>query len=205
MPNIVKIKSSKTASNVPTSLEDGEIAINQTDKVLFYTNQLGVVQSFSLVASGGSGGGSGWTYVKLLADAATTLTSNVDTLLRFTPDANSHYEVEGKFFLESVATTTGVRPGIKWSTSGLLRNVAWIVSPTSATAFVSRFWGNTVAANAASTAVPVANEGLYGEVNAMFVTAATVAGDFVITIASEIAGSQVKINGDSYIRYRKVI
>jgi hypothetical protein len=205
MPNIVKIKSSNTTATVPASLVNGEIAINQRDKILFYRNELGIIQSFSLVASGGTGGGSGWTYVKLTADAATTTTANTDTLLRFTPDASSHYEIEGKFFLESVAITTGVRPGIKWSTSGLLRNVAWIVSPTSATAFVSRFWGNTVAANAASTAVPVANEGLYGEVNAMFVTDTVTAGDFIITIATEIAGSQVKINGDSYIRYRKVI
>jgi len=201
MPNVVKIKSSNTTATVPASLVRGEIAINQLDKVLFYPNHLGVVQSFSLIPTGTS---ADWTYVKLTADAATTLITNVDTLLKFTPEISSHYEVEGKFFLESAAITTGVRPGIKWSTSGLIRNVAWMISPTSATAFASRFWGNTTAANAASTAVQTANEGIYGEVKAMFVTSGTIVGDFIITVSSEIAGSQVKINADSFIRYRKI-
>tara|TARA_R110000772_G_scaffold1095_1_gene3847 strand:- start:1182 stop:2324 length:1143 start_codon:yes stop_codon:yes gene_type:complete len=153
---------------------------------------------------GVGGGGSDWTYVKLTSDAISTVTANADTDLRFTPLANKHYEIEGKFFLESVITTTGVRPGIKWPTTGLLRNVAWLVSPSSATAFTSRFWGNTAAANSASTGVAVANEGIYGEVKAMMVTSGTIAGDFIITIASEIAASQVKINADSFIRYREI-
>jgi hypothetical protein len=201
MPNVLKIKSSNTASAVPASLVRGEIAINQLDKVLFYPNNAGVVQSFSLVPTGAA---VDWTYVKLTADAITTTTANSDTLLKFMPQASSHYEIEGKFFLESVAATTGVRPGIKWSTSGLLRNVAWMISPISTTTFASRFWGNTAAANAASTAVPVANEGIYGEVRAMFVTDVNVVGEFVITLSTEIAGSQVKINADSFIRYRKI-
>jgi hypothetical protein len=201
MPNTVKIKSSNTSATVPTGLVNGEIAINQLDKVLFYPNHLGVVQSFSLIPTGAA---ADWTYVKLTADAITSGTANSDTLLAFTPQASSHYEIEGKFFLESAATTTGVRPGIKWSTAGLLRNVAWMISPISATTFASRFWGNTTAANAASTAVPVANEGIYGEVRAMFVTDVSVVGNFVITLASEVSGSQVKINADSFIRYRKI-
>ena len=200
MANVLKIKSSNTSTNVPISLERGEIAINQLDKVLFYPNHLGVVQSFSLVSNAAFD----WTYVKLKADAITTGIGNSDTLLAFTPLNNSHYEVEGKFFLESVAATTGVRPGIKWSTSGLLRNVAWMVSPNAVTSFASRFWGNTSPANAGALGVPTANEGAYGEVKAMFVTGNDVVGDFIITISSEIAGSQVKINEDSFIRYRLI-
>jgi hypothetical protein len=49
MPNPIKIKRSNTAGVVPTTLVDGEIAINQADKKLFYRDSLGVVQSFSLV------------------------------------------------------------------------------------------------------------------------------------------------------------
>ena len=42
----IKIKKSNTAGAVPT-LIDGEIAINQNDQILFYRNQLGVLQKFA--------------------------------------------------------------------------------------------------------------------------------------------------------------
>lgn len=49
MPNTIKIKRSNTVGVVPATLVDGEIAINQSDKKLFYRDSLGAVQSFSLV------------------------------------------------------------------------------------------------------------------------------------------------------------
>jgi hypothetical protein len=203
MANIIKILFSNITSRVPPTLEDGQMAINQKDKLLFYRNDLGVTQTFNL-GTASPVTTMDWIYLKLTADAISTATASANTLLSFLPDPNSHYEIEGKFFLESIATTTGVRPGISWPTVGLNRNVAWMISPISATTFASRFWGNTASANAASTAVPVANEGIYGEVKAMLVTAGSVTGEFAITLASEIAGSQVKINADSFIRYRKI-
>lgn len=48
MANIVKILWSKITGRVPESLFDGQIAINQKDKKLFYPNENGVVQSFDL-------------------------------------------------------------------------------------------------------------------------------------------------------------
>lgn len=179
---------------------DGNIIFKLgSDRGLYILNSSGAFEKLIPQSEAG-----GWTYVKLAADSTTTTTSNSDTLLAFTPLANTHYEIEGKFFLESAATTTGVRPGIKWPTVGLTRNVGWMISPTSATAFASRFWGNTTAANAAATATAVANEGIYGEVKAMILTDANISGDFIITIASEVSGSQVKINADSFIRYRAI-
>lgn len=52
MANTIKIKNSGTASNVPSSLEFGELAINYADGKLFYKNGGGAVVEFS------SGGGS---------------------------------------------------------------------------------------------------------------------------------------------------
>jgi hypothetical protein len=49
MANIVKILWSKITGHVPSSLVDGQIAINQKDKKLFYPDENGVVQNYSLV------------------------------------------------------------------------------------------------------------------------------------------------------------
>lgn len=51
MPNIVKILWSKVLGNVPSLLVDGQIAINQRDRRLFYPDGNGVIQSYSLVES----------------------------------------------------------------------------------------------------------------------------------------------------------
>ncbi len=49
MANPIKIKRSNISGVVPATLVDGEIAINQADKKLFYRDSSGVVQSFILV------------------------------------------------------------------------------------------------------------------------------------------------------------
>lgn len=48
MANIVKILWSKLTGHVPSSLVDGQIAINQMDKVMFYPDENGNVQSFNI-------------------------------------------------------------------------------------------------------------------------------------------------------------
>lgn len=50
MANIVKILWSKLAGNTPANLFDGQIAINQKDKKLFYPDENNVIQSFDLLA-----------------------------------------------------------------------------------------------------------------------------------------------------------
>lgn len=48
MANVIKIKSSGVASSIPTSLEYGEIAINYTDKKLFYKDNTNTIVDFDL-------------------------------------------------------------------------------------------------------------------------------------------------------------
>jgi hypothetical protein len=75
MPNAIKIKRSNTAGVVPATLVDGEIAINQADKKLFYRDSSGAVQSFSLV--------------KIPPPTLTNPTTNVETVVsRWTLPAN---------------------------------------------------------------------------------------------------------------------
>ena len=52
MANTIKIKRSGTATQVPSSLEHGELAINYTDGKLFYRNNLD--QIVELSSSSGS-------------------------------------------------------------------------------------------------------------------------------------------------------
>lgn len=53
MANTIKIKNSGVASNVPSSLEHGELAINYNDGKIYYKNSSNTVVEFS------SGGGVG--------------------------------------------------------------------------------------------------------------------------------------------------
>ena len=145
-----------------------------------------------------------WTYVVLQADEISTSTSNVNTGLRFTPIAGRLYEVEVTLFARSVATTTGVRPGINWPDSNVDQNVALIEMGNSGTSMVFRVFGNLDTANASTNGVVVANEGIYGHITASFVTSGTPSSDFVVTIATEIAGSEVRFAENSWLKYRVI-
>lgn len=48
MTQPVQVYRSKTAGHVPSSLLDGQIALNQADKILFYPDAAGAVQSMPL-------------------------------------------------------------------------------------------------------------------------------------------------------------
>ena len=148
--------------------------------------------------------GDPWTYVKLASTATTTGTANIDTALAFAPPALSTVIFEGQLFLQAAATTTGVRPGLKWPTLGVLKNIARVESPSSATASALRFWGNTATANAAATGVSVANEGLFGQIQGTIVTGPVVTGNLIVTLASEVAASEVRIMANSWLRWRTI-
>ena len=48
MANVIKIKSSGTSLNAPTSLEFGELAINYADGLLFYKDSSNTIVSFDI-------------------------------------------------------------------------------------------------------------------------------------------------------------
>jgi hypothetical protein len=142
-----------------------------------------------------------WTYVTLASNELNSTTTAITSALQFSPAASTRYEIEGRFFLQSAATTTGVRWGLVWP-SGLTQNAAWGVSPNTLVAFTSRFWGNTTAQAVLATGIGVINEGFYGQLQALMVVGASPGGVFGVTLASEIAASEVRIMQNSFIRYR---
>lgn len=199
MSNIIQLKRSAIQGNTPTvgELSLGELCINTYDGKLFIKKDNGTESIIEV-------GSDPWTYVKLSSDYVVSTTTNSDSFLRFTPSASTHYVVEGMLFLQTAATTTGARPGIKWPTGGINQNIAWVTSSMSVTTFASRFWGGTTTANAASTAIGGANKSFYGKIEASFVTSPYPNGDFIITLASEVNGSVARLMTNSFIRYRSI-
>ena len=72
----------------------------------------------------------------------------------------------------------------------------------SATAAVNRFWGPVSTQTAAATAAPAVNDGFFGKVEGQFITGASPSGSLQISLASEIAASEVRMMANSWIRYR---
>lgn len=50
--NVIKTKSSSTPGAVPSSLDDGELAINVADGRLFYKDQTGIIRELQIEARG---------------------------------------------------------------------------------------------------------------------------------------------------------
>ena len=51
MANIIRNPYSNTAGNTPSSLENGQIGVNQSDGRIFFRNSAGAVTTFSSIAS----------------------------------------------------------------------------------------------------------------------------------------------------------
>lgn len=145
-----------------------------------------------------------WTYVKLSADALNSTVNVTNTNLAFLPEPNSSYEIEALLFVQAAAATTGVRIGWFWPSVGVVKNVAEMLSPNSATAYVFRIWGGVGIQNVAATGVGGANINYLGKGLALLETGGTVTGQAGVTLASEIAASEARIMAGSFIRYRKV-
>lgn len=153
---------------------------------------------------GGGGGDPAWTYVELASNALNSTITIAATALAFTPEPNSFYEIEIRLFMQSAAATTGARPGVKFPTAGVTQSSGDMFAPNSTTAYVSRIWNGTGAQNAAATGIGIANVDQYAKGEFLMRTGSSVTGDFAVTLASEIAASEVRIMVGSFLRYRKI-
>lgn len=145
-----------------------------------------------------------WSYVRLVSDAVNSTVTINDTALAIALDSNSTYEIELKLMLKAAATTTGARPGVRFPTAGIVQSAGWINAPNSATAFVSRIWSGTGLQNVATTGIGAANVEQAATGEFFIVTGPSVTGNFIVTLASEIATSEVRLCANSMIKYRKV-
>lgn len=153
-----------------------------------------------------SGGGDPypWIVVTLGSDftnSTTTAQSVTDFL--FTPSANTGYLIELYLSCESVATTTGPRPGWTWPT-GLTMGTGWMQSPNSATAS-AQAWGSSASGELVCncTGVAVANRPYIHIGQAHIIAGPSVSGNFQVRFRSEVASSQCTMKAGSFMRIRQ--
>jgi hypothetical protein len=161
----------------------------------------GIVPSAQLPPA--SGGSDPWTRVVLGADFQTSLAANTPvTGLNFTPAANKRYLVEVYLLLRTATATVGPRPGFSWPT--VADGGAWMQAPNSATAYALRAWGPRNTQNAASTGVPDTTNSHLAIGGAYIVSGATPSGSFGVTLATETAGTIVRVMAGSVLMYREI-
>ncbi|WP_394759316.1 hypothetical protein, partial [Flavobacterium sp.] len=188
------------------SLLDGEIAINQKDKKIFYRDDLGVVQSadlilFSTIQNALNLKQDKITVIKLnTAFSSTSITrANVPTM-SFNVTAGKRYKIELIGSYQSVATTTGGSIGFVL-TSGVGTIIGYVTASISQSAVATDLTATIRSINATSTTagsfitstgVSVINSPHYLCANLIF--DCTTSGVFQLQYGSEVAGSSSSIN-----------
>jgi hypothetical protein len=119
MANTIKIKNSGTASNVPSSLEFGELGLNYADGKLYYKNASNNIVQFSAPIVGAS------SYVaqgRLTGD--TSVTANADFVIPFVDDfdPNNWWDATEKKFTPTIAGYYNVTLQVWWSTASVSNN-----------------------------------------------------------------------------------
>lgn len=151
-----------------------------------------------------SGGSDPWTYVRLTsADFTTTSATAVDvTGLSFTPSANLRYEFEAFLMVRTATTTVNPRPGLAWPTGGT-DGVAQILESQVAAGNLLPASGNINAALLVGVGgLPNTTQSWPVRIQGMFIAGATPSGTVRVQLASETAGTTVRVVLNSFIRYR---
>lgn len=148
---------------------------------------------------------SAWTAVSLSSTFSTTSTSNTSvTGLLFTPKASKSYVFEAYLMLRADVATTGPRPGVSMPT-GLTDGAYEITAPNSNTSIAFRNQGALGSAqNAASSGVPTTTDSYMARITGIVIAGSSVSGNVQVTLASEVAASQVHMRAGSVLLYREI-
>jgi hypothetical protein len=145
-----------------------------------------------------------WIVVKLGTDFTSSLTANTPVPgFKFTPAPNKTYLIFGYFLLRTATKTVGARPGVTWPLN-LTDAIMRMEASNSLTASAVRTWGAQTTQNAASTGLATTTNSHWGSLDGIMITAANTTGDFQITLATETAGTNVTMKGESLIMYREL-
>ena len=145
-----------------------------------------------------------WTYAQVNsgADFTTTSATAVDaTGLSFTPAANTTYEFEALLMIRTATATVNPRVGLAWAT-GLTDGVATIQESQSATAQVLANGNINAALLAAVGGLPNTTQSWPVLVKGFVRAGATPSGTVRLRLASETAGTTVRIVARSWLKYR---
>ena len=145
-----------------------------------------------------------WTYLRLASDFTTSSATAVDvTGLGFAPAANTRYEFEAQLMLRTATATVNPRTGFAWPT-GMTDGVASIDQSQTATT-------QLMARGSIAAALLIAVGGLTNTtaswpctVLGVAVAGATPSGNIRLQLASETAGTVVRVVAGSFLKYRTV-
>lgn len=148
------------------------------------------------------GGADPWTIVALAADFTTSSATAVDvTGLSFTPAANGRYMFEAVIGIRTATATVNPRVGFAWAT-GMTDGIAQIDESQTATARLMANGNIGAALLVAVGGVPNTTQTwpvtIWGWVKA----GGTPSGSIRIQLATETAGTVVRVTAHSYLRYR---
>jgi hypothetical protein len=146
-----------------------------------------------------------WTYV--VATAATTnstTTASNCTGLSLSGLANGLYEFEAIIRGTSAATTCGVQVGLAWGASAEPAAFIWGMGTSGAAQTFQQTNINGAANSVAATGTGNTTDSLMVARIVGSFRAATMTHDIWVTVKSEVAATQVSVDADSFIRYRKI-
>lgn len=157
----------------------------------------------AFILIGPSGGGADpWTYIKLASDFTTSSATAVDvTGLAFTPAANLLYEFEACLMLRTATATVQPRIGLAWAT-GLTDGVASAFLSQSATAQLTAFANINAALLMAVGGLANNTQSWPGGIRGIVKAGATPSGSVRVQLASETAGTIVRVVANSFLKYR---
>lgn len=152
-----------------------------------------------------AGGSDPWTYLRLASDFTTTSSTAVDvTGLGFAPAASGRYEFEGTLMLRTATATVNARVGLAWPTGGT-DGVAMISeSQTAGGAPLSANGNINASLLIAVGGLPNTTQSWPAWLDGMFLAGATPSGQVRVQLASETAGTTVRLVAGSFLRYRTV-
>lgn len=201
MANVVKIKNSNILGISPTGLVAGELGINIKDKKLFFLNELGVLQTFYLVAPVGTVQRQVLSLASLFSSTSVTR-ANV-TGMSFAVTAGKKYKITLIGDYQTGVTTTGGSIGfVLTSGTGTIKGfitmaVSQSVVATDLTTTIRAINSvNTTAGSfTTSSGVSVINSPHYFFSELIFDCLTT--GVFQLQYATEIASSASQMNAGS--------
>lgn len=153
-------------------------------------------------AASGGGGSDPWTYLKLAADFTTSLATAQDvTGLAFTPAANQSYEFEACLMLRTATATVNPRVGLAWP-AGMTDGCAMIREAQAATTQLLAN-GNIAAALLVAVGGLANNTQSWPcEIKGIVRAGASPSGNVRVQLASETAGTVVRVVAGSYLKWR---
>ena len=151
-----------------------------------------------------SGGGADpWTYLTLAQDFTTTSATAVDvTGLGFAPAANVKYEFEARLMLRTATATVNARAGFAWPT-GMTDGIVQIMESQAATGTPLFASGNINAASLIAVGgLPNTTQSWPCTIKGFGIAGPTPSGNIRVQLASETAGTTVRVVTNSFLRYR---